>query len=70
MSRNLFNRESGVDEESIEGERERAELTRHWLRGREGAELTRHWLRERESGVYEELVERESGVDEARGRRC
>ncbi len=31
------------------------------MRERERAELTRHWLseRERESGVYEELVERE-----------
>jgi hypothetical protein len=31
------------------------------LREREGAEFTRNWLRERD---------RESGVDEARGRRC
>ncbi len=42
-------------------ERERTEFTRNWLREREGAEFTRNWLRERD---------RESGVDEARGRRC
>ncbi len=55
--KDLFNRESGFDEELIERERVCAELTRHWSResGVDEASVER----ERESGVDEVLVERE-----------